>query len=82
MTTRTYATVMTGLSFLGLVAMLVAMSAIENARSERDKRVIAESMNSQGLDIYGHVTDFALENQQYHANKDPTMKVTLRPLVL
>lgn len=43
--------------------MLVAMSAIENARAERDKRVMAESLNNQGLDVYGHVTDFALENQ-------------------
>lgn len=54
---------MTGLSFIGLVAMLVAMSAIENKRSKQSQHVSAEMMTQDGLDVYGHVTDFELENQ-------------------
>lgn len=63
MTTRTYATVMTSLSFIGLVAILVAMSMVENQRATSAQQVSAQSLNDDGLDVYGHVTDFAMENQ-------------------
>ncbi|MFP6583034.1 MAG: SCO family protein [Candidatus Hydrogenedentota bacterium] len=67
MTTRTYATVMTGLSFIGLVAILVAMSLVENQRATSAQQVSAQSLNGDGLDVYGHVTDFAMENQSGNA---------------
>jgi protein SCO1/2 len=54
---------MTGLSFIGLVAMLVAMSAIEKQRSKQSQQVSAEMTTNDGLDVYGHVIDFELENQ-------------------
>lgn len=64
MTTRTYAFVMTVLTCIGLVAMLVAMSALEN-----EKERIAEQSDVElvpledGMPIYGEVTEFELTNQ-------------------
>lgn len=65
MTTRTYATVMTGLSFVGLIAMLVAMSTIEKLKDERQVNAAGpdQFVAGGGLDVKSTVTDFELENQ-------------------
>ena len=64
MTTRTYALVMTVLSFIGLIAMLLAMSAIEQQRQARaDQLSIEFTAEQDGLPIMGRVTDFQLQDQ-------------------
>jgi protein SCO1 len=63
MTTRTYAIIMTSLSFIGIVTVLVAMSLIESQRAYKAQQASAQTIGTDGLDVYGHVTDFALENQ-------------------
>ena len=64
MTTRTYALVMTTLSFIGLVTMLVAMSAMRQEREVNAEQILGEFvMEQDGLPILGNVTDFQLQDQ-------------------
>ena len=75
MTTRTYALIMTTLSIIGLVAMLVAMAALENDRKARaDQMSIAMQNPDEGLPKMGNVTDFELENQSGSMVKLANMK--------
>jgi protein SCO1 len=75
MTTRTYALIMTTLSIIGLVAMLVAMAALENDRKMRADQMSIEMQNpDEGLPKMGNVTDFELENQSGAMIKLANMK--------
>lgn len=78
MTTRTYTYIMTTLSVIGLVAMLVAMSAISKERKRLLQEVVAAGhqvalipVGSQQVlsDSLGKVTDFELTNQSGQTTK-------------
>lgn len=64
MNSRTYALVMTTLSFVGLIVMLLAMSAIEHKRNTRAAQMAAGPYSDQErLPVLKQVIDFALTNQ-------------------
>ena len=76
MSTRTYALVMTTLCFIGLVAMLIAMSAIEQESQVEAEQVFTMDTvpEEDGLPLYGNVTDFALQTQSGAMMKLADMK--------